>query len=311
MEYKSCGILLTENCNARCKMCCDSRGHVRGKTLSKEELTLILENIKECKSINVIGITGGEPMLYPDLIEYIFNYNYGRKMDFTIKTNGFWGKDTEKAREFIVKYKDKIKNLSFSYDEFHKEFIDIQNIINIINIADELEVSTEVVGCFLRSGMTPGEALDLLGDCAYKTTFAWQPVIKTGSALTSFSDDKFYKIFNTDKHEARCIGLLDRTLLINPQLNVYPCCSQVIENTLLLVGNLKNERLKDIINNINCNKVFYEIYTKGFAPFLELLDKKGIEYPHQVTSACEYCQFFFHNDWFLHMLKEEKYFETI
>ena len=26
MEFKGCGILLTENCNARCKMCCDSRG---------------------------------------------------------------------------------------------------------------------------------------------------------------------------------------------------------------------------------------------------------------------------------------------
>lgn len=33
MEFKGCGILLTENCNARCKMCCDSRGLVRGKTL--------------------------------------------------------------------------------------------------------------------------------------------------------------------------------------------------------------------------------------------------------------------------------------
>ena len=51
MEFKGCGILLTENCNARCKMCCDSRGLVRGKTLTIEELDLILKNIKECPSI--------------------------------------------------------------------------------------------------------------------------------------------------------------------------------------------------------------------------------------------------------------------
>lgn len=50
MEFKGCGILLTENCNARCKMCCDSRGLVRGKTLTIEELDLILKNIKECPS---------------------------------------------------------------------------------------------------------------------------------------------------------------------------------------------------------------------------------------------------------------------
>lgn len=71
MEYDSCGILLTENCNAKCKMCCDSRGRVVGKTLSKKELDVILSNIKECKTINVVGVTGGEPMLYPDLIDFI------------------------------------------------------------------------------------------------------------------------------------------------------------------------------------------------------------------------------------------------
>lgn len=311
MEYNSCGILLTENCNAKCKMCCDSRGHVRGKTLSIEELTLILENIKECKSINVVGVTGGEPMLYPDLIEYIFNYDYGREMAFTIKTNGFWGKNQEKAREFITKYKAKLKNLSFSYDEFHKEFIDLQNILNIIKIADELEVDTEIVGCFLKNGMKPGDVLNAMGECAFKTTFAWQPVIKTGSAATSFSEDDFFRIFDAEKHEARCIGLLDKTILINPKLEVYPCCSQVIENTLLLMGNLREERLMNIIDNIRCNKVLYTIYTEGFTPFLELLDKKEIEYPHQLTSSCEFCEFFFHNDWFLRLLKEEKYFETV
>ena len=93
MEFKGCGILLTENCNARCKMCCDSRGLVRGKTLTIEELDLILKNIKECPSIDLIGVTGGEPMLYPDLVEHIINFDYGRKVGITIKTNGFWGKD--------------------------------------------------------------------------------------------------------------------------------------------------------------------------------------------------------------------------
>lgn len=69
MEFDSCGILLTENCNAKCKMCCDSRGMVRGKTLSMEELEQILFNIKECEYMTTVGVTGGEPMLYPDLIE--------------------------------------------------------------------------------------------------------------------------------------------------------------------------------------------------------------------------------------------------
>ena len=41
MEFSHLAILLTENCNAHCKMCCDSRGIVRGKTLTERELDKI------------------------------------------------------------------------------------------------------------------------------------------------------------------------------------------------------------------------------------------------------------------------------
>ena len=310
MEFKGCGILLTENCNARCKMCCDSRGLVRGKTLTIEELDLILKNIKECPSIDLIGVTGGEPMLYPDLVEHIINFDYGRKVGITIKTNGFWGKDINKARNFIERNKSKIKMISFSYDQFHKEFIDLQNILNIVDIANDLEVSTEIVGCFLKDGIQPGDIINEMGEHAFKTNYAYQPVINTGSAEI-FSDSQFIKVIDLKKHEARCIGLLDRTLLINAKLEVYPCCSQVVENTLLLMGNLHEESLSAIIQSIDYNKVLHKIYTEGFTPFLELLKKKNIEYPQSLTSPCELCGFLFKDDWFLRLLKEEGYFENI
>lgn len=310
MEYKGCGILLTENCNAKCKMCCDSRGLVRGKTLTMEELDVILTNIKECPSINLIGVTGGEPMLYPELVDHIINFDYGRKVGVTIKTNGFWGKNISKAKAFIERNKENLKMISFSYDEFHKEFIDLQSILNIIDIADDLEVSTEIVGCFLKDGMQPGDIINELGEYAYKTTYAYQPVINTGSAEL-FSESQFMKLLNLDKHEARCIGLLDRTLLINAKLEVYPCCSQVIENTLLLMGDLHEEKLTDIIESIDYNRILHKIFTEGFTPFLQLLEQKGIDYPKKLTSPCELCGFLFKNDWFLKLLKEEKYFENI
>lgn len=310
MDFKGCGILLTENCNARCKMCCDSRGMMRGKTLSLEELDLILTNIKECKFINIVGVTGGEPMLYPELVEHIINFDYGREVGVTIKTNGFWGANIEKAKSFITRNKEKLRMISFSYDEFHKEFIDLQNIINIIDIADDLEVSTEIVGCFLKDGMQPGDVVNELGEYAYKTKFAYQPVINTGSAEL-FPESQFIKLFNLNKHEGRCIGLLDRTLLINAKLEVYPCCSQVIENTLLLMGNLREEKLTEILESINYNKILHKIYTEGFTPFLQVLEQKGIEYPKQLSSPCELCGFLFKDDWFLKLLKEEKYFENL
>ena len=224
--------------------------------------------------------------------------------------NGFWGKDINKARNFIERNKSKIKMISFSYDQFHKEFIDLQNILNIVDIANDLEVSTEIVGCFLKDGIQPGDIINEMGEHAFKTNYAYQPVINTGSAEI-FSDSQFIKVIDLKKHEARCIGLLDRTLLINAKLEVYPCCSQVVENTLLLMGNLHEESLSAIIQSIDYNKVLHKIYTEGFTPFLELLKKKNIEYPQSLTSPCELCGFLFKDDWFLRLLKEEGYFENI
>lgn len=310
MEYSSCGILLTENCNAKCKMCCDSRGHVRGKTLSIHELDLILHNIKECPSINRVGITGGEPMLYPDLVEHIINYDYGRKVAITIKTNGFWGGNKEKTRSFIKKWKNHLSNISFSYDEFHKEFIDLKYILNIVDIANEFKVHTDIVGCFLKTGMQPGDVLNELKEFAYKTEFVYQPVINTGAA-SLFDESELLKILNVEEHGVYCLGLAECSLLINPQLDVYPCCSQVIENTLLNFGNLKDDRLSNIIKDIYHNNVLHTVFTEGFTPFIKKLETKGIEYPKLLTSPCEMCAFFFKNDWFLKELKADNYYEII
>lgn len=108
MEFKNIALLITENCNARCKMCCDSRGVVCGKTLSVDEIDYILNNIKDVHEIESVGITGGEPMLYPELVKKILNYDYGRSMSVTLKTNGFLGKNKHKAEEFIRENKNKL-----------------------------------------------------------------------------------------------------------------------------------------------------------------------------------------------------------
>lgn len=77
------------------------------------------------------------------------------------------------------------------------------------------------------------------------------------------------------------------------------------------MGNLHEERLTDIIESINYNKVLHKIFTEGFTPFLKLLEQKNVKYPDRLTSPCELCGFLFKDDWFLKLLKEEKYFENI
>ena len=310
MEFKNCAILLTENCNARCKMCCDSRGLVRGKTLSKEELTFILNEIKAIPTITHIGITGGEPLLYPNLVEKILTFDFERDVSVTIKTNGFWGQNLEKASRFVSKNAKRIQTVSLSYDDFHREFIDIDSIKNVITVCKNFNIPTEVVGCFLTTGSMPGDILNELGECAYYTHFLYQPVMSTGSG-NCFKNSEYIKLVETDIDKILCPGVFAGNILINPKLDVYPCCSQAIENTILLTGNLNTNSLMNIILDIKQNYIFNTIFIDGFAPYIKLLKNYHLDYPKKLASPCELCEFIFKNDDFLILLDKIKYYENL
>lgn len=304
MEYEKVGILLTENCNASCRMCCDSRGIVSGKTVSEQELDLILERIKAVDSISTIGITGGEPLLYPELVEHILNYDFGRYMSFTIKTNGFWGRNINKCESFISRNHRKLADISMSYDSFHREFIPVRCLQNIIMTATKYGVHTEVVGCFLKNGMKPGDILNELEETAYYTDFYYQPVIRTGRAC-ELKEYEWITPLKTEETEIHCTGVLKPNLLINANLDVYPCCSQVIENTILKFGNLHSQTLNEIIELIKYNKIMFMIFTKGFRPFLDMMKKNKIKFPNKLTSPCEMCEYLFKSDWLLEDISQD------
>lgn len=305
MEYNSVALLLTENCNAQCVICCDSRGVVRGDTMTIENLELLLGEISRCEQIKYIGVTGGEPMLYPNLVEKVIHYDYSRKMNVSLKTNGFWGNDSRKAEAFIAKASGALTTISLSFDDFHREFIDIECVKTIIDLANEYRINTEVTGCFLAKGTTPGDILNDLGQHAYKTKFVYQPVIRTGSAKDKFTNGDFLELVDAKGHEIKCQALLFTQLLINPRFDVFPCCSQVIENTILSFGNLKNQSLTEIIDAIMYNRIMHSLFTKGFKPFLDNLECHKIDYPQMLTSPCEMCEFLFSNPWFLDLMSHE------
>ncbi len=301
MVINSVGLLITGDCNAKCKMCCDVRGEVKGHTLTESELLLLLNNIKKCKDINEIGITGGEPMLYPKIVENIIKFNYEKEMTFTLKTNGFWGKDKIYARKFLTENRDKLRMISFSYDGFHKEYIDVVSIKNIIEICFELRIATEVTGCFIKNDTSISEIVEDLGEHMFLTRFHVQPTIKTGRA-TEIASNKFYNIIDVDNHSTGCPNVLDKTLLINSNLDVFPCCSQVVENTCFNFGNIKKNELVDIIDEIYGNKIIYTLFTKGFDFFLDIYRKEGVDYPKYANSPCEICEYMFKNEDLLNIL---------
>lgn len=304
MEFDNIGIVLTDDCNARCEMCCAGRPELQANqhTLTPDELDLILGRIREQESITYVGLTGGEPMIHQDLVQQVCDYDFGRPISISIKTNGSWGRNPQKAEDFLTRNKDTIKYLSFSYDEFHCRYISLDAIKNVIDIAWDLRIPTDIIGCFLKNSMTPGEILDMLGEHAYKCRFGYQPVMRTGLAA-NIPEEKFIRPYRADKNPLPCSALSKHTLLVNTHLDVYPCCSQIVEGTILKVGNLAESSLSDIIEHMGHNRLLVALFHDGLSSLLSVAREEE-DCPTEFSTPCEACEYLFRDARFLERIND-------
>ena len=86
LNYDGLSLEITRRCNLDCAHC--MRGDPQDMDMSREVIDALLDNIKVVKIIN---LTGGEPLLAPDVIEYLVDQIIERQLmvlDIGLVTNG-------------------------------------------------------------------------------------------------------------------------------------------------------------------------------------------------------------------------------
>lgn len=79
-------LLITRNCNLRCEFCDIAKVEQKTKIMRKEEAFKIIDSAFHL-GIKEIELTGGEPLLHPDVFE-IAKYSHSRNMKVLLTTNG-------------------------------------------------------------------------------------------------------------------------------------------------------------------------------------------------------------------------------
>ena len=69
MNLKHMMLEITRECNLKCVHC--MRGDAQNVTITPEIIDKMLDNIN---SIEHLTLTGGEPFLHPEMIEYLFDF---------------------------------------------------------------------------------------------------------------------------------------------------------------------------------------------------------------------------------------------
>lgn len=140
--WRSVGLLLTYKCNAACQFCYYNCCPEKGGLMPVDMAVSAWQSLKILAGDSVkIHVTGGEPFLYWDRLEEILKeaikQNLG-KVDL-IETNGFWAANEKIIRQRLKRLVELgMHRLKISTDPFHQEYVDIEPIRRLAEIATDI-----------------------------------------------------------------------------------------------------------------------------------------------------------------------------
>jgi len=176
MDIASLGLHITDRCNAKCLHCAFGCGPEIKGSIGLKEAKLCVADAKELDA-EIVCITGGEPMLCPDLAEKIISEcSHLSFPEVWLFTNGFWAHDMSKVRAIAEKLKSLgLTRLFTSVDFFHQSYVPIESVKNAIEASLESNLEVCVDARFIgepheinKFNSATRSHLELLGDLLSK-----------------------------------------------------------------------------------------------------------------------------------------------
>jgi MoaA/NifB/PqqE/SkfB family radical SAM enzyme len=140
--WRSAGLMLTYKCNCACEFCYYNCCPDKGGLMPVVTAVSAWQSLKVLAGDNAkIHITGGEPFLYwehlLEILEQAQKQSLG-KVDL-IETNGFWATSEKLVRQRLKRLDELgINRFKVSTDPFHQEYVDIEPVRRLAEIATEI-----------------------------------------------------------------------------------------------------------------------------------------------------------------------------
>ena len=239
----SVNINVGAKCTASCKHCCFSCTPDSLEDLSDKEIDGILDYIESNKDVMSVSITGGEPLLRFEKVKEIIRRCHDAQKTVSLVTNGFWGKNLENAMSITKELKKcGLDIMTLSYDDYHKEYIPPQYVsnalmaINAVNIKAALNITVDKNRHNLN-------LVEELGEAVFGIQLGIMPVCRVGNA--NDIDETSLYVHESNMISKRCPSFCWE-ITIHHDGYVYPCCSPMVFETGLRLGNIRKQSLAEI-----------------------------------------------------------------
>ena len=116
-NLNSLSFAITNQCNLKCSFCSRDAQSISNH-MSKDVIEYIIEEALEFSDLKVVNLSGGEPLLHPDL-DNILKTIFDRNLEIRINTNGmlFNQKNLDILTKYKVKNTERLKIHEFSPGE--------------------------------------------------------------------------------------------------------------------------------------------------------------------------------------------------
>lgn len=235
---------ITGKCNMDCKFCCDTFKYQKGKSL--EEVKTMIDRLPDY--IDEINITGGEPLVYPE-IEEVLKHIHDKGIKTYLTTNGVLLPEKESVLKYVDRiylpldsvYEKTLKNLG-------REDNQIINTIQNVGLVHSKYPEIEVVINTVLTGQNYQEVGELFGLVRLLDCQEWhiRQFLPHGNGK-----DNIRKFILDDRDFEKSIEML-RYSELEDKIVAIPV-SKMVNNEWTITPNFQLTRLKDSKASIHGN----------------------------------------------------------
>ena len=265
------------------------------------ELKEAKQYVTDAKALDteIVCITGGEPMLYPNLAKKIISECSRLSFpEIWLFTNGFWAHDMFKTRAIVEELRSLgLTKMFFSIDFFHQSYVPIESVKNAIEASLEASLEVSIDARFIgepnrenKFNSATRSNLKFLGNLLSKVEVIKAQPMFIGRAAESLTKHVKMKplseILNEKCPGAWAGGTLESPLGVDvDEFGFVTICPG------LSIGNTREVSLRKIIEEYDYRgfAVIAVLHDGGMEGLMNLASENGFVPKEAYVNGCHFC----------------------
>ena len=296
MNLKYLSILLTDRCPAACRICCLQCSPKNTFVMDETVMRRYIDEAGKLGTVQSVGFTGGEALLYPDLLKRTIRYAYETHgLPSTVVSNGFWAADEKKGKALIRELKEcGLKGVRLSADLYHQEYVPFTTLRKALRILFENGLLEDISVMDIKGGPNIRAVIENMRPEIYLVPkISLYPALLPEITLANEQLDVTPENILTPVPWDRCYCEDNSGVLLYRDGYIYNCCSQfTVEIPRMRLGKIGETTLADALKKTNRDPVLEMIRRDSVSWFAKKAKELGMDVPfrEKVAVSCELCR---------------------